>query len=321
MTAQTWIDETRDLLLTDYVEEQALLHSSLDASSTAVNLKVPTNTASTAVDGVVPGCTIEIGTELMYVFDTTSSDATTVTATVRRGYKGSVASTHSANDLVTVNPKFPAYQIISSLNHELRDLSSPQHGLYQMKTVSFEYNVSQDGYNLPGVTDDILSIYQVTYSDPGSEDSEPALQNYVLRRNRSTESDEFPSGYALILHSDAWPGRTIRVLYKTGFVSLTNEATSLSTTGLHAEAYDLPPLGAALRLMSSRPIRREFLDEQGSSRSSEEVPPGAISASMRDLRAFRLNRINAEATRLDGKYPVTWTRSGTNTQSSLYRGI
>ena len=25
MTAQTWIDETRDLLLTDYVEEQATL--------------------------------------------------------------------------------------------------------------------------------------------------------------------------------------------------------------------------------------------------------------------------------------------------------
>ena len=60
--------------------------------------------------------------------------------------------------------------------------------------------------------------------------------------------------------------------------------TALSTTGLHLEAYDLPALGAALRLMSSRPIRREFLDEQGSSRSAEEVPPGAISASMRDLR-------------------------------------
>ena len=321
MTAQTWIDETRDLLLTDYIEEQALLHSSLDASSTAVNLKVPTNISSVAVDGVVPGCTIEIGTELMYVFDATSSDAATVTATVRRGFRGSEATTHSANDLVTVNPKFPAYQILDAINHELRDLSSPQHGLYQMKTVEFDYNVAQDGYNLPGVTDDILSIYQVTYSDPGTEASEPAITNYVLRRNRNTDAEAFPSGYALVLHSDAWPGRKVRVLYKTGFTALASDTTALSTTGLHSEAYDLPALGAALRLMSSRPIRREFLDEQGSSRASDEVPPGAISASMRDLRALRLNRISAEATRLDGKYPTTWTRSGTNTQSSVYRGV
>ena len=310
MTAQTWIDETRDLLLTDYVEEQATLGAALDATETVVSFALP----STSPAGVVAGATIEVGAELMYVFSVTSG-----AATVLRGYKGSEATTHALGALVTINPKFPTYQILDALNHELRDLSSPQNGLFQIKTVEVTFNAAQDGYDLTGVTDDILSIYQVTYSDPGSEASEPAITEYALRRDRNTSS--FASGYGLILHSDAWPGQAVRVLYKTGFSTLAAATTALSTTGLHSEAYDLPVLGAALRLMSSRPIRREFLDEQGSSRMADEVPPGAVSASMRDLRALRLDRMNAEATRLNGQYPAVWTRSGGRTQTSIYRGV
>lgn len=310
MTAQTWIDETLDLLLTDYVEELATLGADLDATETTVSFALP----STAPAGVVAGSTIQVGTELMYVFSVTAG-----AALVRRGYKGSTATSHDINDLVTVNPKFPAYQILDALNHELRDLSSPQHGLFQVKTVDLTFNTNQDGYDLIGVTDDILSIYQVTYSDPGTENSEPTIPDYKLLRNRDTSS--FASGYALVLYGDAWPGQTVRVEYKTGFTPLASTTTALSTTGLHEEAYDLPVLGAALRLMSSRPIRREFLDEQGVSREVSEVPPNAISASMRDLRALRDSRVNAEVARLHSEYPNYWHRSSAGkTQTHLYRG-
>ena len=310
MTAQTWIDETRDLLLTDYVEELATLGANINDSATNVSFALP----AAIVPGVVPGATIEIGTELMYVFAVTDG-----LATVSRGYKGSTAASHTAGDLVTVNPKFPAYQILDALNKEISDLSSPQHGLFQIKAVEVVFNAAQDGYDLTDVTDDILSIYQITYSDPGSEASEPSITNFSLRRDRNTSS--FASGYGLILHTDAWPGETVRVLYKTGFSQLSDSSTALSTTGLHSEAYDLPVLGAALRLMSTRPIRREFLDEQGSSRASEEVVSGAVSASMRDLRQLRNDRVNAEATRLYAQYPDIWTRSGGKSQTSIYRGI
>ena len=310
MTAQTWIDETRDLLLTDYVEELATLAAALDATETVVSFALPSSTPA----GVVAGATIEVGTELMYVFSVASG-----AATVQRGYKGSEASTHSIGDLVTVNPEFPAYQVLDALNHELRDLSSPQHGLFQVKTVDLTFSSSQDGYDMTGVTDDILSIYQVTYSDPGSENSEPTITDYKLLRNRNTAS--FASGYALVLYGDAWPGQNVRVEYKTGFTALTDSSTALSTTGLHAEAYDLPALGAAVRLMSTRSIRRELLDEQGVSREVNEVPPGAISASMRDLKELRDSRLNAEVARLYSEYPEYWTRSGSGkTQTHLYRG-
>ena len=309
MTAQTWIDETKNLLLTDYVEEYDTLGTLLNDSETTVNF-----THDTA--GIVAGSIIEIGTELMYVF---SMNASTNNATVQRGFRGTTAASHSSGDLVTVNPKFPAQLVLNAINDELADLSSPQNGLYQMKTVELTFNAAQDGYNLTGVTDDILSIYQVTYSDVGAEASEPVISSWTLRRDRNTSS--FASGYALVLHDDGWPGQTVRVQYKTGFTALAATSTALSTVGLHSESYDLPALGAALRLMSTRPVRREFIDEQGSSRRADEVPAGAISASMRDLRALRETRINAEAARLDQKYPLFWTRSGGKTQNSVYRGV
>ena len=309
MTAQTWIDETKNLLLTDYVEECDTLGTLLNDSETTVNFTHDT-------PGIVPGAIIEIGTELMYVF---SVNVTTNDATVRRGFRGTTAASHSAGDLVTINPKFPAQLVLNAINDELADLSSPQNGLYQMKTVEFTFNSAQDGYNLTGVTDDILSVYQVTYSDLGSEASEPVIPTWTLRRDRNTAS--FASGYALILHDDANSGQAVRVQYKTGFTALAATSTALSTVGLHSSAYDLPTIGAALRLMSTRPVRREFIDEQGSSRRADEVPAGAISASMRDLRALRETRINAEAARLDQQYPTYWMRSGTKTQNSFYRGV
>jgi hypothetical protein len=309
MTAQTWIDETKNLLLTDYVEEYDTLGTALNSTETNVNFTHDT-------PGIVAGSIIEIGTELMYIF---SMNASTNNATVQRGFRGTTAASHSSGDLITVNPKFPSQLVLNAINDELADLSSPQNGLYQMKTVEFTYNIAQDGYNLTGVTDDILSVYQVTYKDTGSENTEPVVPTWTLRRDRNTSS--FASGYALVLHDDANSGQTVRVQYKTGFTALAATSTALSTVGLHSEAYDLPAIGAALRLMSTRPVRREFIDEQGSSRRAEEVPAGAISASMRDLRALRDTRINSEATRLDTQYPTFWQRSGGKTQNSAYRGV
>ena len=64
-----------------------------------------------------------------------------------------------------------------------------------------------------------------------------------------------------------------------------------------------------MALMTTTPIRREFLDAQGSSRRAEEVPPGAISASFRDLMGRRQARLSAEAARLSAMYPQMYKRN------------
>ena len=127
MTAQTWIDETRDMLLSGYVEELLLVTSPVISNATGTAFTI----SEAANSGIVKGIIIEINEELMYV---TSVDGTTVN--VIRGYGGSIASPtgHAVDSLVRVSPKFPTHRIIDAINHDLRDLSAPDSGLFQIKT-------------------------------------------------------------------------------------------------------------------------------------------------------------------------------------------
>ena len=295
MTAQIWIDETRDMLLSGYVEELLLVGAPAVENNTGTAFTI----SEAANSGIVKGVIIEINEELMYV---TSVDGTTVN--VLRGYGGSTASStgHAVNSIVRVSPKFPTHRIIDALNHDLRDLSAPNSGMFQMKSTSFIYNAPTDGYDLTGLTsEEVQSIYSVSYAEIGVEAREPAVSSWKLKRNRDTAT--FSSGMALILYGAAWPGKKVTVLYKSPFGSVTNGSTTLASTGMPTTAYDLPPLGAAMALMTTRPIRREFLDAEGTSRMAEEVPPGAISASFRDLMGRRRSRLEAESARLAAMYP------------------
>ena len=311
MTAQVWIDQTRDMLLSGYVEELDLVIAPAITDATSTTLSV-----QGLANGIAKGVVIEVGSELMYVTAVSGGSVSVI-----RGYAGSTASStgHAVDSVVRVSPKFPTYRIIQSLNDDLADLSAPGQGLFQMKTTSFTYNAGVDGYNLTGLTSaEIDSIYSVTYADAGSEASEPDVSSWKLKRNRDTSA--FASGLALVLYTGAWPGQKITVSYKAPFTSITDASTARSSVGLATTAYDLPPLGAAMALMTTTPIRREFLDAEGTSRMADEVPPGAISASFRDLMGRRRARVEAEASRLASQYPQMWTRNSAVRPTAQWSG-
>lgn len=95
-----------------------------------------------------------------------------------------------------------------------------------------------------------------------------------------------------------------QVLYKSSFAPMLLLADDVeAVSGLPASAHDLPPLGAAIRLGMSREIRRNFFEEQGDSRRSEEVGAGAVTSSVRGLMVVRQARITEEASRLAQLYP------------------
>ena len=293
MTAQTWIDRTRDLLLSGTVESLNRLDGAISAADTATfAVEFPTGP-------ITAGAIIEIGTELMYVTSVSGQDVT-----VMRGYASSAAVGHDDNSIIRVNPQYPAHMILDALNDDLNDLSAK--GLYQVKVVPpFTYSAATQGYNLAS---DVLAVHRVTFTDESADKSEPEVRRWSLRRNRDTST--FASGVALVLADEPTSGQTVRVEYKAPFATLPLTTTALTDTGLHAEAYDLPPIGAAMVLMTFKPIARESITTQAPIRRSEEVQSGAISASIRDLRFRRQERIEAEKARLSQLYPTQWLRSG-----------
>jgi hypothetical protein len=288
-TAATLIDRSVQELLAGTVEERNKLASPLtDTTGTTVTLTYP-------VASLRDNSIVQVGDELMYVWQV---NASAKQLTVERGYGGSTASTHTAGTITVTNPRFPRWQVLNHLNSELLDLSSPVHGLFQVKTLDLAYNGSDRMINLTGVTG-IIDLFDVRYRY--LNDDYPIVRNVRLLRDMPTS--DFASGYALALDTFVRAG-TLRVIYKAEYDTFTSSASTVASVGGSDTLDDLLVLGAQIRLMSSREIKRNFTESQGDTRRAEEVPAGAIANSMLQLQRMRRDRIVSEAARLNRMYPV-----------------
>jgi len=287
-TAGNLIDRVIQPLLAGTVEERNKTAASLNTSDTTISL---------AYDlGSLRAQTVcEIDSELFYIWDATQ---TSKTLTVERGYGGTSAASHTSGAVVTVNPKFPRSMVLTALNAELADLSSPVNGLYQMKTVDLSYNGSDRMVNLTGVTD-VIDFYEARLRY--LSDDYPIIRNVRFMRNMPTT--DFASGFVLAFDDDVRSG-TVRVLYKAPYGSFTSEATTGTSVGAGAELEDLLVLGAQIRLLAGREVKRNFIESQGDTRRADEVPAGAMGNSVTNLLRLRRDRVTAEAARLARQYPL-----------------
>lgn len=287
-TAGNLIDRVIQPLLAGTVEERNKTAASLNTSDTTISLTYDL--------GSLRAQTVcEIDSELFYIWDATQ---TSKTLTVERGYGGTSAASHTSGAVVTVNPKFPRSMVLTALNAELADLSSPVNGLYQMKTVDLSYNGSDRMVNLTGVTD-VIDFYEARLRY--LSDDYPIIRNVRFMRNMPTA--DFASGFVLAFDDDVRSG-TVRVLYKAPYGSFTTEATTATSVGAGGELEDLLVLGAQIRLLAGREVKRNFIESQGDTRRADEVPAGAMGNSVTNLLRLRRDRVTAEAARLARQYPL-----------------
>lgn len=292
-TAATVIDRTLRQLLSGTVEPRNKLASGINSSATSV-------VTTYNLEGLRAGQVCEIEAELMYIWAT---DAATKTLTVQRGFNGTTAASHSADTIITVAPRFPRAQILEALNDELADLSSPMHGLFQIKTLNLDYNGSDTMIDLDGVTS-IIDLLQVSVRY--MTDDYPVARKVRLVRDMPT--DDFPSGLALRFDQGVFPGR-LRIVYKAPYTAASSEASDLgSVCGVQDSILDIVNLGTQIRLMSPREIKRNFTESQGDTRRADEVGAGAVSGSITNLLRLRRDRIQAEAARLARAYPTFLNR-------------
>jgi hypothetical protein len=270
--------------------EALTLASPYTAGATSLLLSDP---AGTILPSLRPETVLSIDLELFYCQAVSGT-----TATVVPGYLGSLPANHASGEMVYLNPRFSAFDIMQAINDDLNDLCSPENNLYQVNSVELTYNPATAGYDLTGVTGliDILSIQQKQPYPVGYWVPFPRSK-WTLTAGADTTS--FPSGYALRLNEGGYPGMPFRVTYKTTFqpfVNLTDDATAVC--GLSNTMYDLPPLGAMVAMVAPREVKRNQIDMAPDSRRATEVPPGAVMNSVAQVLALRARRINAEASRL-----------------------
>lgn len=287
-TAGQLIDRVTSELLAGTVEERNKLASPIGASDTML-------TFTYGLGGLREQTVFEVGTEQMYIWSTNSSAKI---AEVERGFNGSTAQAHDAGAVALVNPRFPRHRVLDQLNAEVADLSSPMNGLFQMKTLDVAYNGSDRMLNLTGVTD-MIDLYDVRYRY--LNDDYPVVRNVRLLRDMPTA--DFASGFALALDDEIRAG-SLRILYKAAYSPFTSEATTTAAAGMSDYLDDLLVIGAQMRMVSAREVKRNFTESQGDTRRAEEVPAGAVMNSMVGLQRLRRDRIQAEAARLNRQYPI-----------------
>ena len=271
------------------VEARNKLASTITSADTNV-------TVTYALEGLRVGQVFEIDSELFYIW---AADTGAKTLEVQRGYNGTTAAAHTAGAIVTINPRFPRAQCLEALNDELSDLSSPMHGLFQIKTLNLDYNGSDVMVNLTGVTS-IIDLIQVSVRY--MTDDYPIARKVRLIRDLPT--DDFASGFAIRFDQGVFPGR-LRVVFKAAYTTAANEAVDVNTAGgLQESCTDILAIGTQIRLMSPREIKRNFTESQGDTRRADEVTVGAVGNSITNLQRLRRDRIQAEAARLARSYPT-----------------
>jgi hypothetical protein len=130
----------------------------------------------------------------------------------------------------------------------------------------------------------------------------PILNKVRMERNVQLVTANGPRD-VLVFDESVMAG-TIWYTTKEEFSPLTSESTELSTLSIPASLEDILEMGTIIRCMSSREIKRNFIESQGDTRRSDEVPAGSVSNSVNNLIRLRRDRIVAEAARLGRQYPL-----------------
>lgn len=286
------IARTRNYLMTGQPDRLNVLQTSIDADDVTVQFTYD-------LQGVNAGTVICIDLEEMHVVSV-SSQAAGSSAQVIRAVNGSTATAHTANAIIEVAPQFSSYRLAQSINTAIQDISAE--GLFRIVSVEFDFVPATAGYN---ITDPkFIDVWRVRYKVPGPMKDWPVLRPDMYRIDQAANTTDFAGGIQIVLHDSGYPGHPVRVSYKTGFnplVTVTDDV--LVVSGLHAEAHDIPALGAAIDLSVGREIKRTFLTRQPEPRRQEEVPPGSIQRSILGIMQHYDKRITMEKRRLSRKYP------------------
>jgi hypothetical protein len=229
--------------------------------------------------------------------------------TVERGADGTLPSAHKSGDIVLVNPEFTGARILRAINDEIRAL--PGDGIYAVKALDRTLSATAEGYDLAS---DVLKVVDVRWQHKWDSTEWTAVDSWETQYDMPTSV--FPSGVALFIPERpfrTWPNnvfandgslnRALRIRY---FAPLNPLGTLfddvLAVTGIPSTALDIIAIGAAVRLMSGRPIQRVTNLGQPDSRNSAEVRANDVLNAPAALRQLRQDRITQESAQLTSDF-------------------
>lgn len=290
-TVSALIEETRRLV---YGTSRLAINRVLSTGAGLLDTDT-TVTLDFDLQGAVKGSIIAIDNELFFVLDST---AATKQLTVIRGYLGTTPVVHAAGAIVEVNPRFPRPYIKRALQQEINSWGSR---LFKVTSVNIPFSSLSRIYDL-GIVD-YLSVLDVRLSPAPGRTTRPRAYGWAVIPDQDTSN--FASGTALELLGNYPTSGTARVKVSQKFdVGVWDDTTVVENLGLTSSMTDIPPIGAAWRLMSAKEVGRTDMTAQPEPRKAEEVPAGHMASVAAQLKKLRDDRIEEERWTLMQRYPL-----------------
>lgn len=308
------MEETRRSLFGMHRLEQNMTSAQIGINDSSFVVQFP-------LLGITRGSYLAIDDEIIYVWAVNPSSNTISTCT--RGMLGTDPQPHFGNTIVEVNPRFARYAIRYALREEIRSWG-PQ--VYQVKQALIPAQNLVRGYDLAQlVADNFYEVKTVRRSTPTisgvpNQENWPKIRNWNVMR--PAPRADFPSGAGLVI-PDSWtfgtnyaspdgisltytgdPLPTLAVTYSCPFnIDGFEDSTDvLNTVGLDPTMIDIPPVGAAWRLLSQRETIRTAPESQGEPADLQNTPPMYIAKAASALKMLRDSRLADSQVLLINRY-------------------
>lgn len=287
-TVASLIEETKRLVY-------GATRLALNRLAVGISTSDTTLTLEFDVKEAVQGAMISIDDELMWVI---SSSSASKQLTVMRNHLGSALATHALGAIIEVNPRFPRAYIKRVLQQEIDSWGSR---LYKVASSNISFTSTTRIYDL-GLTN-FINVIDARISPYTGRTTKSNPYRWAVLRDMDTA--DFASGAAFEFLGEYPSSGIVRIKAAQEFdVSVWTDTTDVELLGLSTSMTDIPPIGAAWRLMSTREVGRTNMQAQPEPRRSEEVPAGHIASVAAQLKKLRDDRIDEERWTLMQRYPL-----------------
>jgi len=280
--------------LLGYTKDQASVSQLVQPmTSTDTTFSVDTETVTNLSRGLV-----QIGDEMILVkkYDRTSGVVTVMGGLNGRGALSTTPASHSTDDLVEDDPRFPKARIREAINDTII-------GTYPDLWVFGEYEfpkfAARYEYPIPDAAED---VYKVTANTIGPSGVWFPCQSWrfnpVASTGSQTKPTPTPTGKSLQVYDFIVPGRNIRVSYTMPPTLLSADTDLFTSTGYPDRYVDMITYGSCYRLLPAYEAGRLQQQNIEATERAPLVPTSAASDTVKFFYSLYNQRLTEERTRL-----------------------
>lgn len=238
---------------------------------------------------------VEIDDELIWV---DKFDRTTNTATIPaygRGFRDTVATTHTTGTRVTITPSFPRSVIRRNINLAIDAVYPDLFGVYY---TTFTFQAAVTTYVLP---DEAVDVLAVSWRTIGPSKEWLPVRHY--RVDRTANPLVWNSGKTISIREGIIPGRPVMVTYTKKPTTLQYDNDDFSMTGLPESAREVLVLGAAYRTAMYLDFGRVPALTAEADSMGQSNPIGSAVNIGRAIQNLYQQRLQIEIRRLEAQFP------------------